>query len=256
MKTAENKAFIAVIIISLLCIAAVLSMQPMPQDLAYHAFVDSRTISGIANFYNVISNIPFLLVGVAGLYYLLHNKLTINETIRHIYMTLFGAVGVLAFGSAYYHLSPDNSSLLWDRLPMAIAFMSLFAIVIGEFVSSRLSKKLFLILIAVGIFSVLYWHYTELLGKGDLRLYILTQFLPMILITLILSLYRSSYNKKNFYWMVLAAYVAAKILELFDREIYELTGMISGHSLKHIAAAASILVLIYGFKNREILKHD
>ena len=251
----DNKALITVIIISLLCIAGVLSLQPLPQDLSYHAFVDSRSFYDIPNFYNVISNLPFFLVGMAGLFYIFSNKLNLNEHIRYTYITLFTSVSLLAFGSAYYHLTPDNSSLLWDRLPMAVAFMSLFSIVIGEFISFKLARKLFGVLITIGVTSVLYWHYTELLGKGDLRFYILTQFLPMILITLIISFYNYNYNVKAFYWLVLAAYIAAKLFEHYDREIYELTGFISGHSLKHIAAASAIVFLIAGYKNRRSREH-
>lgn len=252
----NNRAVITVISISLLCIFGVLSLAPIAQDLSYHAFVDNRTLLGIANFYNTISNLPFLLVGLTGLYYLLTKKLIINQPVSYIYAVLFASVSLLAFGSAYYHLLPDNSTLLWDRLPMAIAFMSLFSIVIGEFVSTNLARKLFIPFITVGVASVFYWHFSEIAGKGDLRFYILTQFLPMILITLILIFYESAYSKKHFYWLVLAAYVTAKLFEHFDSEIYTFTGFISGHSLKHLAAASSIIFIIYAYKNRQYTENS
>ena len=38
----------------------------IPQDQAYHQFADQRTLLGIPNFWNVVSNIPFVVVGVVG----------------------------------------------------------------------------------------------------------------------------------------------------------------------------------------------
>jgi hypothetical protein len=42
-------------------------LPPIPQDLRYHEFADHRTVWGIPNFWNVVSNLPFLLVALWGL---------------------------------------------------------------------------------------------------------------------------------------------------------------------------------------------
>lgn len=135
---------------------------------------------------------------------------------------------------------------------MTIAFMSLFSIIISEFISLRTGKTLLFPLLLIGASSVLYWNYTESNGVGDLRFYALVQFLPMLLIPLILILFPSKYKAINGYWWLLGAYIAAKILEYFDTEIYDLLGVISGHSLKHVAAALGMYILLVHYERRSI----
>lgn len=233
-------------------VSLLLSQPPLPQDLSYHQFVDSRTLFNIANFNNVISNLPFLLVGTIGLYKLLISRqLTILNELKTAYIILFSASCLVAFGSAYYHLSPDNLSLIWDRTPMSIAFMSLYAIIIGEFISTKLGKQLLLPLILAGLTSVIYWYLTESWNAGDLRFYILVQFIPILTMPVILIFFKSAFDNQYGYWWLLSAYFIAKILEHFDAEVYELSLIISGHSLKHVFAALGLYLLIKHYHFRK-----
>jgi len=225
----------------------VLSLDPIAQDPRYHQFVDARTLLGIPNFWNVMSNLPFLLAGAYGIVHLAKHRMIVIEDIRYVYAVFCIGVALVAFGSGYYHLAPDNRSLIWDRLPMTIAFMSFFVILLCDFVSVTLGKRLFIPLILIGIASVLYWYATELAGKGDLRLYVLVQFIPLIFIPVILLLHRNSGKQISGYWYLFAAYFIAKVLEYFDKEIYQFGNVISGHSLKHFAAAIGIFLLLRMF---------
>ncbi len=115
----------------LVCIAALVALGfvgPIPQDPAYHHFADTRTIAGVANFWNVLSNLPFLLAGLYGLWR--YPRLAAPQS-RPGYLTLCVGILLVAFGSAGYHLAPSNASLVWDRLPMTLAFMALLALLIG-----------------------------------------------------------------------------------------------------------------------------
>ncbi len=241
-----------VLSICLLTIIWVLTLSPIPQDLAYHDFIDQRAFFSIVNFFNVTSNIAFLLVGLLGLYRLLITRsLIILPEILVFYSVFFIAVVTLSCGSAYYHIAPDNITLVWDRLPMAIGFMALFCIVLAEFISIKLAKRLFIPLIVAGLLSVIYWHYSEQIGQGDLRFYILTQFLPILVIPVILLLYKRPFKVKLGYLFLLAGYILAKLSEHFDDEVYDLTQqIISGHSLKHLAAAAAVWLLIEAYSKR------
>ena len=126
---------------------------------------------------------------------------------------------------------------------MSVAFMALFSLVLGDRISARLGRALLWPLILIGVVSVLYWGWTESRGAGDLRLYALVQFLPMILIPLfMLVLPQTSYRYRSV-WAVIGLYVLAKIAEHWDAEIYFALG-ISGHSLKHIIAALPGLVIL------------
>jgi len=227
---------------------------PIPQSLSYHAFADTREIWGIPNFFDVISNLPFVLVGLWGLYeFLVSKTITLVNENRTSYNVFFIGVALVGVGSGYYHLSPSNESLVWDRIPMTIVIMALVSIVIGEFVSIRLGSILLIPLVTVGILSVLYWYWTETTRNGDLRPYVLVQFLPMIAMPIILVCFNSVFTKASGYWLLLSAYVLAKLFEHFDREIFGFTGVVSGHTLKHLAAAAGIYFLLLSFRRRRIV---
>lgn len=245
----QNLAKKLIILITIIAIAALFFVEPIKQDLSYHDFIDNKTQLGIANFWNVVSNLPFLIVGVMGL--LQFKRLKVITRMSVAYWLMFFGLITVALGSSYYHLAPSNETLVWDRLPMTITFMSLFAIVISEFINERVGRFLLIPLLLIGIASVFYWQWSESNGVGDLRFYALVQFLPIILIPLILLFYQSKFNNVAGYWLLLMTYVAAKILEYYDVEFFELlNNTISGHSIKHVAAALGMLFLLNSYKNR------
>ena len=240
------------LLIGFICMSAFIAVffvEPIAQDSAYHDFADSKEFFGVANFWNVVSNIPFLIVGLMGLSQL--KRLNIIPEMGVAYWLLFFGVALVAFGSGYYHLNPSNKTLVWDRLPMTIAFMSLFAVIIAEFVNQQRGSLLLFPLLIAGIASVLFWLVTESQGAGDLRFYALVQFLPIILIPLILLAYPSKFTKVSAYWWLLFAYIVAKVLEYFDEPIYQFFNQqMSGHAIKHVAAAVGMYILLRGFRNR------
>lgn len=215
---------------------------PIAQSLAYHQFSDQNRWLGVPNFWNVLSNLPFFLAGGLGMSSLAKRKLNIKNDTRMMYWVFFSGVFLVGFGSSWYHLNPNNQTLLWDRLPMTLAFMAFFAIIITEHVDRKLGRLWFKPLVGIGITSIVYWQYTESLGQGDLRLYGLVQFLPLLLIPLIFWLRPKPYSHIHLMWWFLAWYVIAKILETFDPQIFTALRIISGHSLKHVAAALGVLV--------------
>lgn len=163
MNTLKQKCGIAILAIFLLAVSVGLFFtDPIPQPKGYHHFSDQNAILSIPNGLNVLSNLPFFLVGILGVA-ALRKISALNIIYEHkiAYYALFSGSALVAFGSGYYHLWPDNQSLVWDRLPMTIAFMALFSIVIAEFVSVRLGRLLFIPLILIGLASVIYWHITR-----------------------------------------------------------------------------------------------
>jgi len=233
-------------------VATFVLVDPIPQPVSYHDFADDRTLLGIANFWNVISNVLFLVFGLIGLRQVFANDdLALIPRLKMAYGVLFAGIAITALGSGWFHLDPNNDSLFWDRLPMTIAFMPLFTIILGENVSEKLAARLLWPLLLLGCGSVFYWAYTESLGAGDLRPYALVQFLPLILIPTMLLSYRSVFDSTRFYWVAIGLYILAKIFEHFDQVIFDFGEIISGHSLKHIAASLVALILINGIKARK-----
>ncbi len=203
---------------------------PIPQDLSYHVFADNRSILGVNNFFDVASNLPFLFVGTIGLISIYKNW---GITSSWSWLVLFLSVFLVAFGSSYYHLNPENRTLTWDRLPMAIGFMALFVITIADYISQKLEKWLLIPMCLVGIISVLYWHFTD-----DLRIYAWVQFVSMALLLIIIFIYKPHHLQTKHLLYAFFFYILSKLAEHFDKQIFELLDQIvSGHTLKHLLAA-------------------
>ena len=249
MKTRLLLAFSAIVIVS------AFMFDPVAQSPDYHEFADTRTLFGTPNFWNVLSNLPFLLVGAAGLWHLrTRERDGIVANLYPAYIIFFIGILLTAIGSSWYHLAPDSHTLVWDRFPMTIAFMTLFAIVIGEHVCDKSARLLLVPLLFIGAASVYYWQYTEAGGNGDLRPYALVQFLPMILIPIILLTYKSRYFATHVYWGMILLYAMSKLFEFFDYNVYEAGNILSGHSVKHLVAACVPALFLYDINTRRRCK--
>jgi hypothetical protein len=213
---------------------------PIPQDAAYHGFADQRTLLGVPHALNVLSNLPFFLVGVLGLTTIVQRRTTFLDP-REIwpYGLFFVGIGLTAIGSAYYHLDPTSTRLVWDRLPIAVAFMALFSAVIGERTRVRMGLALLVPLMVLGLGSVMYWTWTESRGEGDLRPYYFVQGYPILAIPLLIALFPPRYTRGTDLLIAVAWYAAAKVCELYDHRIYSLLGhILSGHTIKHLLSGA------------------
>jgi hypothetical protein len=224
----------------------VFCLPPIPQDPAYHAFADGRTMLGVRNFLNVASNVPFVVVGALGLGALFRpgavgpGGSVLDPAERWPLAVLFVGVFLTGFGSAYYHLDPNNETLVWDRLPMTVAFMGLFAAMIGERVGVRAGTWLLGPLVWLGLVSAVAWHLSERRWAGDLRLYGFVQFYPLVTIPLLLYQFPPRYTRGGDIMVALGWYLLAKVLEHgpVEHSIFGMGHVVSGHTLKHLAAAA------------------
>ncbi|MCH8861544.1 MAG: alkaline phytoceramidase [Proteobacteria bacterium] len=231
---------------------------PIEQPAAYHDFADGNRHFGIPNFANVASNLAYLIPGLMGLY-LVHGAFMEKQKFLDprealpFYLVFLGSVA-LAFGSGYYHLIPNNETLVADRLTMTVGFMGVLSFVIAERISVKWGLRLLPALLTVGLFSVIYWIYTELQSAGDLRLYGLVQFLPLIAVPAMLLAFPARYSGVKYIWLALGSYAAAKLFEQLDGAIWELTQhLLSGHTLKHLVSGLGIYFLLLYVRKRQVL---
>lgn len=237
-------AHVILAVVAVTAVLLVMGRPPIPQPQAYHLFADRRTMLGVANCLNVVSNAWFAAVGIWGL--LVVRRLPIGAATlktdweRRPYAALFAGVALTSLGSTYYHLSPDNARLVWDRLPMAIGFMGLLSALLAERLSLPLSRRAFIPLLLLGAASVGYWYWTERQGWGDLRPYVLVQFGSLLLIASLVVLYPARGPGVRYLISGLACYAAAKGLEMGDAAVFSAGHIVSGHTLKHVAAATAV----------------
>jgi hypothetical protein len=216
-------------------LALFLLVPPIPQPQDYQHFADDKTVLGIPNFWNVVSNLPFILVGAIGLW-------QVRDLSARIF---FFGVFLTGFSSSYYHWNPNDAGLFWDRLPMSVAFMAILANAIEERIDAKVGRALLLPLVTLGIASLLLWRQTD-----DLRLYGWVQFFPCIVLPLMFWLFPPKYSG-TWYWVAGAGwYLLAKLLEYADAAIYSALYVMAGHALKHVAAAAACYAILRAFQTR------
>ena len=242
---------VAILLVLLLVgLGAVLALDPIPQDPDYHLFADNRGLFGIPNFADVLSSTGFAIVGALGIAAVTGTSQRLifsSQDFARPYIVFFVGVSLVSLGSAYYHWDPGNERLLWDRLPMSVAFMAFMSAVIADRVHANTGNGWLLpVLIVLGVSSLLYWHHTEHLQRGDLRFYAFVQFSPIAILPFILWLFpKYKYVPGRYIAWVVAWYGLSKVLEHFDAEVFALLDYtVSGHTLKHLAAAASAFAIL------------
>lgn len=215
---------------------------PILQDRGYHLFADARSCLGITNFGNVASNLLFLLTGTAGMHWCWHKR----SGAWRSWLVFFTGVALVFFGSAYYHSTPGDDTLVWDRLPMTMAFMGLFTALVSEHLGNKLEPGLLALALLTGISSVLWWQYS-----GDLRIYVWVQGAPLLAIPYVIAAFPARYTHRHYLLYGVGFYALAKVAESFDHPIYAATGaVISGHSVKHLLAAIAVFCVYRMLRRR------
>lgn len=250
----RSKAPLILIAPAIVIVIIGLLLPPIPQPLSYHNFADHRAWLGIPNFGDVTSNLPFAIVGIWGLIVMFTPGAIkfIDERERWLYLVMFAGLILTAFGSGYYHLAPDNGRLVWDRIPIMIVFMALPAAVIAERVTVPVGLVLFPVFEIIGVASVLYWRSSELRGHGDLRFYAAVQ-VYAVLVLLLALLLPPKYTRGSDLAIIVAFYALAKIFEAADHQIFSVGQIVSGHTLKHLAAASAGYWILRMLKKRELV---
>lgn len=214
---------------------AAAAMPPVTQDPAYHQFADPRPVLGVPHGWNVLSNAPFLLIGLLGVW---HSRRVARA--RAAWLVAFSGIALVAFGSAWYHLAPSTETLVWDRLPMTVGFTGLAVAVLEPHLGPRATRVLLGPAVTAGLASVGYWQWT-----GDLRPYVWVQFAPLLLIAASIIIGRHQPAALPLL-AALVLYGVAKGFEAADASFFGATsGLVSGHPLKHLAAAAACLALVH-----------
>ncbi len=218
-------------------LAAVMALPAIPQDPEYFHFADRREIAGIPNFWDVVTNAPFLVIGIAGIIWCARRE---RSESRMAWLAMFAGIASVAPGSTYFHWNPTVDTQVWDRASLACGFMGFFLAVLGERIDPRWGRGWVLPAVTLGIGSVLIGYVFD-----DLRLYAWVQFMPMLVLPLVLLLYPSRFTHGWAMGGALGVYGVAKAAEMFDGAFFELTGgLLAGHAVKHLLGAVACLGLL------------
>jgi hypothetical protein len=225
-------------LVFLLLLAAALLGPPVAQPAHYHDFADQRSWGWLPHAMDVVSNLPFALWGMVGLWALLRaiSEQAVSAAAAAMAGLFFGGLWVTAAVSAAYHLQPGDAGLAWDRGGMVLAFAGLLGLAAMRAVSTRAGMALATAVLVLGPLSVYAWS----LG-GNVLPWAVLQGGGMALILGFACLRPTQAWELPVRWgLVIAIYALAKLLELGDHAVYEWTGqLVSGHSLKHMVAACA-----------------
>jgi hypothetical protein len=210
---------------------------PVFQDGRFFGHADQRTLLGLPNALNVLSNLPFAFAAVLGW----RRIRALHGPRRSAARMTFLAIGAVTLGSAYYHLAPGSMGLLVDRLPIALAFAALFAWILGDRLGARWTTFTLVPLLALSLLTLWIWYGSGNLD-GDLRPYGLVQAIPLACVLPLLMLFPGELDERRL-GLALLLYLLAKACEHLDHEIYALGELASGHTLKHLLAAAACVFL-------------
>ena len=220
----------------LACVAALvlaIGGPSMVQADHYHAFADQRSLWGMPQTVDVLSNLPFALAGVVGLMVLRGSGHAIEPTNRWLAGLFFAGLIITSACSSIYHLQPANNTLALDRVGMVVAFAGLLGLAVADRVSTRAGRKLALGILIAGPLAVITWAQT-----GNLLPWAVLQGGGILLLLALLACKPIAGALGIPVGAVLAWYVLAKLFEMGDHQVFALTnGWVSGHSLKHVLAA-------------------
>ena len=150
----KRAGVILLIVITAVVAAIGLLLPRIPQPQSYHMFADQRSFLGIPNFGDVISNLPFAVVGLCGLVSLLRSKQNpvpfIDRRERWPYLIVFGDSCLRHSGLPTITCAQVTHGS-FGSLPMTIVFMSLVAAIIVERISPRIGLCLLPVLLAIGL---------------------------------------------------------------------------------------------------------
>lgn len=209
----------------------------------YHAFADQRVLWGLPFAMDVLSNLPFALLGVWGLVRLRNWQRPLARRVGFAVQLpcdaqlplgrlFFAGLLLTALCSSYYHLQPNDLGLAIDRMGMLAAFAGLMGLAAADRISARAGQWTAAAVLALGPVAVAMWALT-----GNLLPWSVVQGGGMLLIVC-LALRKPLIGARGVPLVAVAWYVLAKVLELGDHQVLAWTdGLVSGHTLKHLAAA-------------------
>lgn len=215
----------------------------LAQWQSYHDFADQRTLLGVPHALNVLSNLPFLVVGGLGLLHLVRGG--IERAVALPYGLFFTGALLTAFGSAWYHLEPSDATLVWDRLPIALGFAGLVAATLVDRAPRR-AAPFSALFAGVALATVLGWSW-----GGNLLPYVVMQASFVAAALFATARVASTFTHARWLYGAALLYGAAIACEKFDKPIDAwLDGVVSGHTLKHLLAALALYVVYAMLRRR------
>jgi hypothetical protein len=205
-----------------------------------HPFVDARALGPLPNAVDVLSNLPFALFGAWGLWRLGRCSAVLPAPQRLAAGVFFTGLLCTFAGSSYYHWAPDALGLMLDRIGMGVAFAGVLGLAVAERVSARAAAATTFVTCVSAMLAA-----ATCAATGNVLPWACIQFGGMALV-LAAAFLKPEHRAVGVRWLpLIALYALAKLLEAGDEWVFHATGeLVSGHSLKHVAASLAVLPVL------------
>jgi hypothetical protein len=217
-----------------------------------HQFADARAWGWLPNALDVLSNLPFALFGAWGLWLLAQRGANLPAPQRVAAGVFFAGLLCTFAGSSYYHWAPDVQGLMLDRIGMGVAFAGVLGLVVAQRVSSRAAvATTFVTCVSAALAAAI------CAATGNVLAWACIQFGGMALVLAAVFL-KPEHQAVGVRWLPLIAwYTLAKVLEAGDEWVFHTTGeLVSGHSLKHVAASLAALPVLTALRSAGARLHN
>ncbi len=212
-----------------------------------HPFVDARILWGIPNALDVLTNLPFALGGLGGLWVVRQAPQLPVQTRKAANVFFWGLV-LTCLGSSYYHWAPTPWGLALDRAGMAVAFAGVLGLVAADKVSQRAAPIACNGMLVAALAAIAAQY-----SAGNLLPWSVVQFGGLGVVLWAATRPSTQAGPAIRWGLLVGLYATAKLLEMGDAAVFEATyTWVSGHSLKHIAASVAAWPVIAALRTYSI----
>lgn len=209
--------------LTIVVVAVVVTITRGPE---FHRYADTRSWLGIPNAGDVLSNGAFLIAAV----------LPLRACVPAAYAAAARAgVFCIGLGSALYHVAPSDTLLAFDWAPIVLTLAVVGAAAIHDRTGPRAGLLALGIAPLFALGSVAWWLASGGTHGGNMAPYVAVQ-VTGIALPLSLAAVAPGAIRARYLVLGLIAFGVARLCASHDRDLLDLIG-VSGHSLKHVAAA-------------------
>lgn len=238
-------------LVTLALLALMVWYGAVPERSNPHDYADLRAYAGIPNFGDVVSCAGFLLVSIAGWFYLAPlRRAGAAPAVWNSYVIFLASLALTAIGAGYYHAVPNDTTLLYSRLPNVLMLVGLMAVVRAETFGQPGDNSFLATGIAAAAGSFVWYSYTKANGNADVGPIYLVQVLCLVLVPLWQAIYKAPWAEKAAVYGALLMFVLSQVVGGRDAQILQATGWIGGHAIFHLLGAAAAAPIVWNMRRR------
>jgi len=230
----SRRTLATAIVLAALVVATVVAIAfPVTRTSAFHVYSDQRELFGIPHAGDVLSNLAFLAVGLSAM----------RRAVTPSQQAAASAVNLIAMGSAMYHFAPADITLALDWMGIGFTLGFVGAAVLGDRLGAAAEQRTLFLTPVLTLATIITWLVTGGTHGGTMTPYVAWQALGIAVPPLVALIAPGKIPRVPLLGAV-ALFALARLCAAHDARLLDAIG-VSGHSLKHVAAAGAAALALY-----------